>query len=91
MTDAWQQLDDLQEKYTREVDVRHDLLVTALGLERGVKLTLMETNYNKAPLDKDRYRYHSTQRNVSTMRELAQALLDACDFVDQSNPVWASL
>lgn len=91
MSDAWEQLYDLQKKYTKEVEVRHDLLVVALGLERAVMLTLVETDHDKDALDKRRHRYHSTQRNVSTMRELAQALLDACDFVDQSNPVWAGL
>lgn len=74
-----------------EVDVRHDIVVAALGLDRAVMLTFRETDHDKDALDKRRYRYHTTQRNVSTMRELAQALLDACDFVDESNPVWASL
>lgn len=91
MTDAWKQLDDLEEKYTKEVEVRPDLVVTALGLERGVMFTLLETDHDYDTLDKRHYRHHSTQRNVSTMRELAQALLDACDFVEQANPKWAGL
>jgi hypothetical protein len=90
VTDAWKQLDDLQRKYTKEVEVRSDLVVTALGLERGVRVTLIQTNYGQDPLHKRRHQYHSTQRNVSTMREFAQALLDACDFVDSANPGWAS-
>lgn len=91
MTDAWEQVADLEEKYTEEVEVRRDLVVTALGLERGVMFTLIETDHDYDTLDKRHYRHHSTQRNVSTMRELAQALLDACDFVEQANPVWAQL
>lgn len=76
MSDAWKQLDDLQRKYTQEIEVRRDLVVTALGTERGVRLTLGA---------------RSTQRNVSTMRELAQALLEACAFVEDANPEWAGL
>lgn len=34
--------------------------------------------------------YERTERNVATMRELALALWAACDFVERSNPGWAS-
>lgn len=89
MTDAWKQLDDLRTKYTTETEIRPNLIVTALGLERTVRLTFVETDTRVGEADKRRRRYHSTQRNVSTMRELAEAILEACYFVECANPEWA--
>lgn len=83
--DAWKQLHDLLGANTTSLDVRHDLSVTAHGCNRSVELNLA---YHTD--DVGMRRWHSTgERNVGTMRELAQALLDACDFVEQVNPTWA--
>jgi NADPH-dependent 7-cyano-7-deazaguanine reductase QueF len=54
-----------------------------------VKFTLIETDYTKDRLDPRREQYHTTQRNVTTMRELAAAILATCDFVEHCNPAWA--
>jgi hypothetical protein len=83
--DAWLQSFELRQKYTKEIEVRKDLQVYGLGTERTVRLAL---GY---PLDHDPImRFKTIDRNVATMRELAHALLEACDFVEQSNPEWAS-
>lgn len=85
--DAWKALDDLVRENSTEVQVRPDITVEALGCERAVRLSL---RYEKGEgLKPDRW--HDTgPRNVSTMRKVARALLDACDFVDAANPEWAS-
>ncbi len=88
--DAWLQLSELTAQFTTEKRVRADIEVTALAHKRAVKLTLWA---DRNP-DVDSHYTGSTwrttgPRNVSTMREVAQALLDACDFVDACNPEWA--
>jgi hypothetical protein len=93
LKDAWKQKDDLIKKYTKEWQVRPDLLVTALAWDRGVQLEVGKFESPKLSPRGKPYRrpnYAITNRNVTTMRELAQALLDACDFVIESNPEWAS-
>ena len=93
MTDAWKQQDDLLRRFTKEWKVRADLRVTAHATERGVELEVGELREDyRGSLDiRGRFIWHSTdKRNVSTMRELANTLLAACDFVDESNPKWAS-
>ncbi len=91
LNDAWKQKFDLLEKYTKEWEVRSDLAVTALACDRGV---MLEVGHFDSPKLKGKpvgpRNYAVTNRNVTTMRELAQALLDACDFVDESNPEWTS-
>lgn len=82
--DAWRQQHELLEKFTTMVDVRADLRVTALACERTVRFSL-----GCPPNEHGRRHWHETQRNVGTMRELAKALNEACDFVEMSNPVWA--
>jgi hypothetical protein len=84
--DAWKQEHDLHEKFTKEWDVRPDLSVVALACDRTVRFDLRYSD--DGPLKMGRW--HSTQRNVGTMRELANALLDACDFVEASNPKWTA-
>lgn len=86
MIDAWQQYYNLQNKYSTRVEVRRDLIVEALGLERAVRFTLV-----KEPLPGvlELPKFHNTQRNASTMRELGQALIDAADYVEEVNPKWA--
>jgi hypothetical protein len=90
--DAWKQFGDLKSKFTKVFQPKKDLKVTALAHERCVKF---ELGYWPQPSRKNLFTgkpsmyYHQTTRNVITMRELAQALLDACDFVDASNPEWA--
>lgn len=84
--DAWLQHDELLNKYTMEWEVRDDLHVVALACDRTVRFDLRH-----AP-PKDEWgmgSWYSTQRNVGTMRELAAAIIEACDFVDASNPQWA--
>lgn len=86
--DAWKQHFDLLEQFTQSREVRPDLKVIAHACDRTVSLHLGTPNDSHRSLI--RYHWKSTQRNVRTMRELAHALLDACDFVEASNPVWAS-
>ena len=89
--DAWYQHHNLISKYTKEVDVgsTKNLSVVALAHERGVELsigTAIETNRFGREMS-----WTSTgKRNVATMRELAKAINDACDFVEENNPKWAS-
>lgn len=92
MTDAWEQLHDLLKGFTEETSVRHDIRVVARACDRGVELQIAKFDYTKDQFDPRRTSWQSTRpRNISTMRELAQALLDACDFVEQSNPEWAAI
>src|SRR5258708_6177238 len=85
--DAWRQEYELLGRFTKEWEVRHDLRVVGLACERTVRL---DVAFGENPKFSMMPNWHYNQRNVSTMRELANALLAACDFVDQSNPVWAS-
>lgn len=85
--DAWQQLYDLISEYTREWRPRDDLHVIAHATDRCVEFILWDQKPPAGSLEMRRYR--STKRNVGTMRELAEAILDACDFVEESNPEWA--
>jgi hypothetical protein len=87
--DAWEQLHDLWEENSKEWKVRPDLKVFARGPDRGVELRV-GTSKRKV-MDQTFWNFYTTDRNVGTMRELAQALLDACDFVDAVNPEWAGL
>lgn len=87
--DAWKQHADLMERFTQRTEVRDNLIVTAHGTKRGVEVTLVETIPGAPELANKIY--HSTgRRNVATMRQLAQALNDACDFVESVNPRWAA-
>lgn len=97
MKDAWKKYYDLLEKFTKKYEPRPDLCVTARAHERCVEIEIgvwdrKATNFFDPPgKPTGKYIWTSAgKRNVSTMRELAQALLDACDFVDENNPVWAS-
>lgn len=92
MKDAWAQLDDLLKQYTKRWEVRPDLAVLAHATKYCVELRMGEprNNDHDDPLSKiGRYRWHVTNRNVGTMKELAQALLKACEFVEESNQKWA--
>lgn len=86
--DAWKRLHDLYDETTATWDVRDDLKVRAMGPNRHVELTVGRSA--KMTPGAPREPYAVTERNVSTMRELAWALLDACDFVEDQNPAWAS-
>lgn len=92
--DAWKQYDALLEKFTQAVDVRSNIRVIARATDRGVELVVSKEDWSKVnPMTRIAPMETSTStgsRNVSTMRELAQALMDACDFVDEANPLWAS-
>lgn len=85
--DAWHQHYALVGKYTKEWEVRKDIKVLALACDRSIRFTLVEHDYTKD--GSGRERWHSTQRGVQTMRQLAHVLLAACDFVEESNPEWA--
>lgn len=85
--DAWQQHRDLLARFTKEFPVRNSLTVTALATDRRVQLKVTPTtHYHNEPTPRPVVSTH----NVSTMRELAEAILAACAFVDDSNPEWAS-
>lgn len=84
--DAWKQHHDLLERFTRRFEPRNDLAVVAHACDRSVELSLGTPRNGRSLL---RYNWHSTKRNVRTMRELAEALLAACDFVEEMNPTWA--
>lgn len=86
--DAWKQMHDLQKRFTKEWEIRYDLEVTALAHRRCVRLRVGEYSLPSAD-SRPRPQLAITERNISTMRELAGALLAACDFVEQSNPKWA--
>ncbi len=89
--DAWKQAFDLNKRFTQTWEVRSDLEVTALGTKRNVRLRVGDWSFNAMKQDPRDYTAEPqiTDRNVSTMRELANAILAACDFVDQANPKWA--
>ncbi len=85
--DAWEQRHHLMIEYTQEWEVRSDLKVTAQGCDRCVQLAVgLGVPHPKFPWMQ---KFHYTQRNVDTMRELAGALLAACDLVEKANPTWA--
>jgi hypothetical protein len=88
--DAWKRMYELLKDNSTETDVRPDIKVEALGCDRAVRLSL---RYYKGddPMSLANEKWADTGlRNVSTMRELANALLAACDFVDSVNPEWAA-
>lgn len=86
--DAWKQAHDLFERYTKAVKPRPDIEIVAHACDRGVELRVGELLLRPDVIHK--YDWSSTgRRNVDTMREVAEAILDACDFVEQSNPTWA--
>lgn len=91
--DAWHQLHVLLGRYTKEWKPRPDLRVTAHATDRNVEVEIGDRRENySGPLDiRGRHIWHSAgNRSVGTMRELAACIVAACDFVDESNPEWAS-
>lgn len=87
MKDAWKQFQELLEKYTMRLKVRKDIEVVARATDRGVELILWSSTHEGMMTKRS---YQTTgPRNVVTMRELADALNAACDFVEDSNPEWA--
>jgi hypothetical protein len=83
--DAWRKLDKLLGRFTRRWEPRKDITVTAHATDRAVELTLYET---RSGLQRP---YMSTgRRNVGTLRELANCINAACDFVEASNPGWTN-
>ncbi len=86
--DAWKQVSDLWAKFSKRWEIRNDLKVTALGPDRAVRLEVGISS----KMDPRRLvggGHAVTTRNVITMRELGEALIAACDFVDEVNPEWA--
>ena len=85
--DAWKQYHDLLNQFTQTTEVRSDITVMGHACDRSVELVLEKpSRTGTSKMD-----YLSTgKRNVGTMRELGEALLAACDFVEANNPVWAS-
>lgn len=89
--DAWKQFNDLWRSFTKHCKVRDDLRVTALGHDRTVRLVVGESPKFRPPGSPPPVTtYSEVQRNVSTMRKLGQALIEACDYVDSVNPTWAA-
>lgn len=89
--DAWKKSDAVRRLNTKTWELRADIRVDAMGTERGVRLTLSEDIPGRTGMGVGSKRYIDTgARNISTMRELAQAILDACDFVEEKNPTWAN-
>lgn len=83
--DAWKQYHDLVERFTTKVEVRPDIHVKGLAWDRGVEVIVFSEG---GPMNRT---WQSTRkRNIDTMRELAKAINDACDFVEINNPKWAS-
>lgn len=88
--DAWKLHDELLRKYTKVWQPRQDLKITAVAWDRGVELEIGEKAKERDSLGDIRFIWHSAgKRNVRTMREVAYALLEAADFVEESNPGWA--
>ena len=75
--DAWYVHRKLLELYTKTFKPRNDITVVARGCHRSVELELDS--------------FLGRSHNIGTMRELAQALIDACDFVEASNPKWTEM
>lgn len=89
--DAWKQYSDLVSTFTKTNKVRFDIKVTGRAWDRHVELEIGTVNRDYAAPDPRHITWHSTgTRNVSTLRELADAIVAACDFVDNLNPEWAS-
>jgi hypothetical protein len=83
--DAWRKYDNLVNELSTYTEVRGDIHIHAIAYNRGVELIVFS-----GPVADMKRKWQSTgKRNVSTMRELAQALNDACDFVESNNPKWA--
>lgn len=88
--DAWQKLDAIHRLNTKTWEIRAGIRITGEATERGVRITLIEDVPGAVRFGVGSKRYQDTgPRNVSTMREVAQAILDACDFVEAKNPEWA--
>lgn len=88
--DAWKKYLDVINEFTEEYVVReNDIEVTAFGWDRGVEVTLYE-KIDKSKFGREYASISTGRRSVATMREFAVAILDACDFVDEVNPGWAS-
>lgn len=87
--DAWLQFEELLGEFTYSCWIRSDINVIGHGTDRSVELILTkEIPGRQPPNNVDR---HTTgKRSVHTMRELAEALTAACDFVEDVNPEWAS-
>jgi hypothetical protein len=83
--DAWKQLNDLIEAKTQKYEVRSDIRVYARGCQRGVEVSIGDFRDGKGAVKS------TGKRNVSTMRELAKAINDACDKVEELNPIWANI
>lgn len=89
--DAWWKIREIWRKNSKEWEVRKDLVVTALGPTRCVRLRVGEWSFNKMRANARDHKPEPkiTERNVGTMRELALAIWAACDFVEEVNPEWA--
>lgn len=89
-TDAWEQYSDIRIANTHTWQVRRDLRVIAKGVDRGVALAVGAVPY-KGLFGTSYLPVIERDGNVRTMRELAYALLAACDAVEAANPTWAEV
>jgi hypothetical protein len=87
--DAWKELDNVIARNTTQCYVRQDILVTAHGCDRGVRVSVRIEPEPGSSLKMARWT-DTGSRNVHTMRELAKAINAACDFVEMVNPEWAA-
>lgn len=88
--DAWKKADAVRRLNTKTWELRADIRVDAKATERGVELTLYKDMPGTTGGPLNRTWINTGARNIDTMRELAQAILEACDFVEERNPAWAS-
>lgn len=88
--DAWKQYHDIVKKYTKELEYRENLKVVAKAHERHVLICAAEPVPGKSRHDIGYLHWIEIRKNITSAREFAECILDACDFVEQNNPEWAS-
>lgn len=85
--DAWERKAKERADFTRGVTVSDDLVVEAAAWDRAVVVKIKK--YDGDDYDESTARWITRAGTVHTMSELAQAILDACEYVKAQNPKWA--
>lgn len=89
--DAYKKYLDLIKDSTKEWGYRENLTITALAHQRCVMICTHEIDHTKARDDPHRIKHsHEVRKNIASAREFAQSILEACAFVEEKNPGWAS-